>query len=89
MFSDNSRYKDAPTYAVTDIRGRVVNVVATPPARVARLAGYHLLISGQRMDHLAYKYLADATAYWRIGDLNGVMLAETLTEQPEIAIPAK
>jgi hypothetical protein len=89
MFSDRSRYRNAETYTVTDSRGRNVQVVAAPRAPLAKLAGYHLLLNGQRMDHLAYKYLGDAAAYWRIGELNGVMLAETLTEQPEIAIPAK
>lgn len=89
MFSDNSRYKNAERYQVTDSRGRTVTVVAVPPAPALRLLGYHRLFQGQRLDHLAYKYLSDATATWKLGELNGAMLMETLSEQSEIAIPNK
>ena len=43
----------------------------------------------QKMDHLAYQYLADANATWKIAELNDVMLPEALTEKSEIAIPSK
>ena len=89
MFSDKSRYKSATTYQVTDLRGRTVNVVATPDKPTAGLLGYHRLIQGQRMDHLAYKYLKDANASWKIAEMNEVMLAETLSEQAQISIPNK
>lgn len=89
MFSDNSRYKSTETYTVTDIRGRQVTVVAVPKAPNQVLLGYHKLIQGQKPDHLAFKYLKDATAYWSIAEMNGAMLPEAISELPEIAIPAK
>jgi hypothetical protein len=89
MFSSKSRYKSTETYTVTDSRGRSVKVVAVPVAPVQTLRGYHALIQGQRLDHLAYNYLADGTAFWRIAEQNAVMLPEALSEQDEIAIPTK
>lgn len=69
--------------------GRRVTVVAPPPPPQQDLLGYHILRQGQRLDHLAYKYLDDADAYWRIAEFNDVMQAEWLTEAREIAIPKK
>ncbi len=89
MFSDKSRYSSTETYQVTDSRGRVVTVVGVPVAPTAPFMGYHRLLKGQKMDHLAYKYLADATATWKIAEINDVMMQEALTEKSEIAIPSK
>jgi hypothetical protein len=38
---------------------------------------------------LADKYLDDPAGYWRICELNEVMMAEMLTEAAEIGIPKK
>ncbi len=91
MFEKKSRYKskDVETYEVTDRRGRTVTVVSTPGAPVEKPLGIHLLKQGQRPDHLAVKYLDDPAGYWRICELNDVMLPETLTEAREIIIPRK
>jgi hypothetical protein len=89
MFSDNSRYKSTETYTVTDSRGRTVTVVGTPKPLTIKLLGYHRLLQGQRMDHLAYKYLGDGTAFWKIAEANSVVLPEALTERQEIIIPTK
>jgi hypothetical protein len=89
MFENTSRYYRLEVYHVTDRRGRQVAVVPAAPDPGERALGIHQLKQGQRLDHLAFKYLDDATAFWRICELNGVMLPETLSEQPEIAIPNK
>jgi hypothetical protein len=89
MFGDKSRYKNTETYQVTDSRGRLVTVVGVPVAPSLTFLGYHRLLQGQRLDHLAYKYLADGAGYWKIAEMNHVMLAESLTEKSEIAIPSK
>ncbi len=89
MFSDKSRYKSTETYQVTDARGRTVTVVGTPAPLSVSVLGYHRLLQGQRLDHMAYKYLGDATAFWKIAETNGVMMAEALTEKSDIAIPNK
>jgi hypothetical protein len=89
MFDTKSRYAQLKSYHVKDHRGRTVSVVPVPEAPTQTLLGYHVLREGQRLDHLAYKYLDDAAGYWRIAELNDVMQAQTLSEAEEIAIPNK
>lgn len=89
MFDDKSRYANLETYTVTDSRGRAVAVVPVPDAPEEVSIGLHILRQGQRIDHLAYKYLDDPAGYWRICELNDVMLPEALTEAQEISIPRK
>jgi hypothetical protein len=86
-FDSNSRYKDAAQYEMQDRRGRTVQVVATPEAPVQTIMGYHLLRQGQRMDHLASRYLNDPAGFWKISAANDAMLPESLTERSPIAIP--
>jgi hypothetical protein len=89
MFDDKSRYAKLKTYEVTDRRGRKVVVVSVPPPPFQLPLGRHLLKQGQRLDHLAKHYLDDPAAYWRICEMNGVMLPESLSEEREIIIPRK
>jgi len=89
MFDNKSRYKDAESYQRTDWRGRTVTVTGTPEASQEQFLGYHLRIQGQRLDHMAYRYLNNGAGFWRICDLNDVMLPEALSEASEIAIPKK
>lgn len=89
MFDEKSRYRDLKPYRVTDRRGRTVPVVPVPPAPREVVLGYHVRRQGQRLDHLAYRYLDNPAGFWRICELNDVMLPEALSEAPEIAIPRK
>ncbi len=88
-FDQKSRYAKLEFYQVTDRRGRTVNVVPVPEAPNEVSIGTHLRKQGQRLDHLAQKYLDDPAGFWRICELNGVMLPETLSEASEIEIPGK
>lgn len=87
MFGDKSRYRNVVTYQLTDKRGRTVTVVAVPDAPVQDVLGYHLLQQGERLDHLAAQYFNNAAGFWRIAEVNDVMLPESLTEVSEVAIP--
>jgi hypothetical protein len=89
MFDPLSRYFDVDTYQLRDHRGRIVTVVAVPDAPAQAVAGYHVLRQGQRLDHLAFKYLDDGSGFWRIAEANDAMTAEQLTEASELAIPVK
>lgn len=89
MFDKKSRYRGLEPYEVADRRGRKVMVVPVPPKSTQVLRGYHARQQGQRLDHMAYRYLDDAAGFWRICELNDVMLPEALSEVPEIAIPRK
>ena len=87
MFDPKSRYRDLERYEVVDRRGRAVVVVPVPPEPAEGLLGYHVMKQGQRLDHLAYRYLRNPDGFWRICEINEAMLPEALSEVLEIAIP--
>jgi len=89
MFDDKSRYSKLKPYKVKDHRSRDVNVVPVPPAPNEFPLGRHLKQQGQRTDHLSKQYLDDPAGYWRICEINGVMLPEELSEKREVIIPVK
>lgn len=89
MFDSKSRYKNQGQYIVKDSRGRSVPIVICPDAPTQSLLGIHALKQGQRLDLLADKYINNPAGFWRICELNNVMLPEALSEQQEIAIPDK
>jgi hypothetical protein len=89
VFEPGSRYLGVTTYVVRDRRGREVEVVAVPDAPAQALAGVHLLRQGERLDHLAARYLGEATLWWRIAERNGVMVPAALAEAREIEIPVR
>ena len=89
MFEEKSRYKKADAYYRSDRRGRTVATVPVPPAPEEKFLGYHMRIQGQRLDHMAYRYLNNAAGFWRICELNDVVLPEALSEASDIAIPKK
>jgi hypothetical protein len=79
MFDEKSRYAKTETYNVIDVRGRAVVVVAPPPALRQALLGIHLLKQGERLDHLAARYLNDPAGFWQIAERNDMMLPESLS----------
>ena len=89
VYDEKSRYKDLTPFTVQDGRGRQTPVL--PPARNPgeELPGIHALREGERLDHLAAKYLQDPAGFWRIAQRNDAMHPEQLTEQLEIEIPRK
>jgi hypothetical protein len=89
MFDKNSRYKNSKIYQVPGADGNLVNVVSVPCKPNEKPLGIHKLQQGQRLDHLASKYLNDPAGFWRICEINDVMLPEVLSEANEIIIPTK
>lgn len=88
IFSKKSRYAlYAETYQVTDRRGRKVVALTVPPKPVQEERGEHLMREGQRLDHLASYYLKDPAGFWRICELNDVMLPDALAEVQTVKIP--
>lgn len=89
-FDQNSRYvKHAQVYATTDRQGREVQALTPAEIPPQRELGEHLRRDGQRLDHLAARYLDDAMGYWRLAAHNDAMSADVLTEAPRILIPLK
>jgi hypothetical protein len=89
VFDPKSRYARVTPYVVRDRRGRAVPVVSAPAPPEDALLGIHVLKEGERIDHLAARYLNDPAGFWRIAERNDVMLAEALSELREIEIPQK
>jgi hypothetical protein len=88
MFSPGSRYKGAGAPYQVSRPGRAT-VLATPLPlpQPAPALGYHQSAGTERLDLLAFRYLADATAFWRICDANNAMVPATLAARALIAIP--
>src|SRR5262245_39433712 len=42
----------------------------------------HLVLQGERPDHVAFQYLADPEQFWRICDANGCLHPDELTATP-------
>jgi hypothetical protein len=89
MFDPKSRYAGVKTYHLKDRRGRDVEVVPAPPALSQPLLGIHARKDGERIDHLAARYLSDAAGYWRIAEINDVMTADALAETTRVRIPGR
>jgi hypothetical protein len=87
VFDPKSRYAKVATYRFTDLRGRTVEVVATPLPLAETLRGIHVRKEGERYDHLAARYLSNATGFWRLGEMNDASTADALSELPRVRIP--
>lgn len=87
MFDQKSRYAGQQTHTFIDVRGRTVLVVLPPQKLQQSLLGFHPRKQGQRLDHMAAKYLQDPQGFWRIAQINNVMHVDQLAERLEIAIP--
>ncbi|HWW59832.1 MAG TPA: LysM domain-containing protein [Thermoanaerobaculia bacterium] len=81
-FSPSSRYSgieiakitiDGETYAY--VRRRFVPL----PERLS-IIGEHIVVSRERLDHIAALYLGDPELFWRVCDANRAMRPEALTE---------
>jgi hypothetical protein len=89
MFFAGSRYSAAGApYLVTLPDGAQVLATPIPVRQAPPVLGYHPTSGTDRLDLLAFKYLDDATAFWRICDANNAMVPGTLAARPLIAIPA-
>ena len=89
MFFDGSRYLKCATVICTLADGRVVTAIKTPKPTIRPLLGYHRRDDGQRLDHLAYHYLKDATTFWRLCDANGTPSPDALAARRLVGIPLK
>lgn len=88
IIDKSSRYaQHAEFVEVVDERGE--KVLALGPAKRPPLneLGEHIRREGQRLDHLANYYLKDPHGYWKICELNDVLLPDQLAEVELIKIP--
>lgn len=89
MFEPSSRYYAIETAGLTVLDGagepRVVGYVrrrfiAGAPSNATLVS--HAVVQGERLDHLAARYLGDPTQFWRICDANNALRPEELVEEP-------
>jgi len=89
VFEPTSRYYGIETAELTvlDAAGepRVVGYVrrrfvSGAPSNTTLVS--HAIVQGERLDHLAARYLGDPTQFWRICDANNVLRPEELVEEP-------
>ncbi len=91
IYESTSRYaRYAKIVETTDEQGRKV-LTMSPARRPDNLVeiGEHIRRDGQRLDHLANYYLRDPHAYWKICELNDVLLPDQLAEVELIKIPSR
>lgn len=83
-----SRYDGAEEYLVPGPDGTPVRVQASPRRPRPAPLGVHLRRDGERLDHLAWRYLHAPTEYWRICDANDAIVTEALMDARRVDIPA-
>ena len=89
VFDRKSRYvKPAlEPYTVVDRRGREVKALPMIEPPLQNTVGEYVRKQGQRLDHLANSLVADPFGYWRIAELNDVLLPDALEEVERLEIP--
>lgn len=90
LYAKTSRYlKHAKLVEITDEQGRKHKRVGRARKPAQTELGEHIRREGQRLDHLANYYLRDPHGYWRICELNDVLLPDQLAEVELIKIPTR
>lgn len=89
MFFKGSRYEKAPIVVVTREDG--AHIVAVRPLRrpAPPVALMHTRHEGERLDHIAARFLADPTAFWRLCDAANAMSAEALGAHQTVPVPKR
>jgi hypothetical protein len=89
MFFPGSRYVHEETYTVRLPGGVEVRATTLPLPRARVLIGYHPRLDGQRLDHIANRFLSDPTAAWQLCEANRTIAPDALAARDLVAIPGK
>lgn len=68
MIDKKSRYRDTPTSSQVDESGERVELLELRQIPATTGVYRHRAEEGERLDHLAHKYLRDPQRFWRICD---------------------
>ena len=83
VFPPTSRYHQTPLGTLTQPDGRQLAYLkrrlVPPPERFALLQE-HVVSEGERLDHIAARYLGDPEQFWRICDANGAIRPDELLD---------
>jgi hypothetical protein len=83
LFAPTSRYASTETAIFVTSRGVEVAYLRrrfVPPMERFDVLGGHVVVAGERLDHLAAQVLGDPEQFWRLCDANGAMLPDALME---------
>jgi hypothetical protein len=93
-FPEDSRYHGIPTTTTVSASGRKVTYVGrrfAPPSSAQAAIAEHVVAIGDRLDHIAARYLGNAEHFWRVCDANDAIRPSDLTATPgrrlKIALP--
>ena len=82
-FPANSRYAASTTLIHSRADGQQVAYISrrfAPQLEDFATLSEHVVLQGERLDHLAARYFGDPELFWRIADANGVLRPEALTD---------
>jgi hypothetical protein len=85
LFPPTSRYYGIPAATITAAGGLVEIYLRRrflPPLDAIATLQLYRVAQGERLDHIAFRFLGDAEQFWRIADVNTEMNAEQLTKAP-------
>ena len=83
VFPPTSRYHRTPVATLALPDGREIPYLKrrlVPPPEHFALLQEHAVAAGERLDHLAARYLGDPEQFWRLCDANGAMRPDELLE---------
>jgi hypothetical protein len=89
MFSPTSRYADAGTITAPTARGKEVTATQLPLRPRPPLRTVHSRLQEQRLDHIAWHYLSDPTAFWKLCDAADSIAPDALAARDEVPVPAR
>jgi hypothetical protein len=87
MFFPGSRYAALTPYSVTRADGSVVQATRLPTPGLPAVLGYYRRSTGDRLDQIAARFLADATMFWRVCDANGAVVPDALAVHDLVGVP--
>lgn len=89
MFISGSRYESQDSVTVTTPDGKTVRAIKIPRFKERQLRGYHQRQDIHRLDHIAKKYLSDATQFWKLCEASESPCPDALAKRSLVAIPTK
>jgi hypothetical protein len=89
MFVRTSRYARADTVTVQTRRGKAIVAIQLPIRERPSVRAVHPRTEGQRLDHIAWHYHADATAFWRLCDASDTFSPDALAVRDRVVVPSQ
>lgn len=84
MFDQSSRYANIETRVITGPDGREIRYVLRrllPAADAGLSYTEHAVGEGERLDHLAARFLGDSELFWELADMNNALRPADLTDE--------